>query len=403
MKKIWIVVGIVAVVSAFCTLISGCDNKCPGCDSSPCECEDPQITIVEETDTAPKQVNVVIDKSASMKGYFNKADMRPILQVINDLQHAGTKEGTVALLGDKPMQDHATTLKNASGFSSDTDMKAIFRQLIKDGDSMPVAFITDGIFSTANGLLDAPQMVARIKSFLKDKSNHLGVALYRFTTPYDGVYYIEKTRTSGYKDVTLKAENRPFYVIVIGPKGQIRHINNNQPFKGEFESLFYNVHDDHENLVMYPLDKSVFSGPKDGNYFLVNDGQDKYELAFKFPACLRGVIANLAKSNASLKLNGEALKGWNVALQGGGENVAVLTMKNKNGEFDTDLNEDNELVLEFKTNDEGIWEEYFSEDDSKILTDVSEQSKTFGLKYLVEAVQDSESNDEVEVVFKFKN
>lgn len=154
-----------AVALSLLTLsLSGCGGTiCPGCESSPCVCEDVEVLFPEETVIQPEKIDVVIDQSASMAGYFNMQDMRPILQTINTLQQAGKETGTVKFLGGKPIGNIAGGVLSEKNFSADTDMDNIFKQLVEKGDSIPVAFITDGIVSTAHGINDIPQMVANIR------------------------------------------------------------------------------------------------------------------------------------------------------------------------------------------------------------------------------------------------
>lgn len=405
MKKTAIFILAAAAIIAVAILYSCGGNKCPECNSDPCSCPDPEIVVTEAISEQAPRVNVVVDKSESMKGYFNRANMLPILTTVTSLQNSGKKPGDVRLFGNAPMGNHTDGLCNAKNFSVDTDLKAIIGTLTKEADSIPVAFITDGIISTPNGINDVPMMMDEIKNILKEK-NKLGYSIYHMETPFDGTYYIEKTRGTGnYKKINLKSEKRPYYVIIIGPKKHLRYFNDNNPLK-DYTSISFNVHDNEISLPMYPAsDKTVFSGPSKntGEYSLIDAGKDEYQLAFKFPAYIKGNVEKLSASNANLKINGNEYKKWKLGLQGDGENVAILTIDNKDGNFDTEIKDRNTLELSFDSSGNKEWESYFSENDSNIATDINEQAKTFGLKYLIEAFREAQDNEEVKVSFKFTN
>lgn len=394
-----------AILAAILALNSCGGNKCPECNSDPCSCPDPEIVVTEAISEQAPRVNVVVDKSESMKGYFNRANMLPILTTVTSLQNSGKKPGDVRLFGNAPMGNHTDGLCNAKNFSVDTDLKAIIETLTKEADSIPVAFITDGIISTPNGINDVPMMMDKIENILKEK-NKLGYSIYHMETPFDGIYYIESSRGTGnYKKINISSEKRPYYVILIGPKKYLRYFNDNNPLK-DYTSISFNVHDNEISLPMYPIaDKLVFSGPskQTGEYFMIDNGKDEYQLAFKFPACIKNSVEKLSASNANLKINGNEYKKWKLGLQGDGENVAILTIDNKNGDFDTECKDKNTLELSFDTSGNKEWESYFSENDSNIATDINEQAKTFGLKYLIEAFRETQDNEEVKVSFKFTN
>lgn len=403
-KTIILILATVAFITAVSFFSCG-GNKCPECNSDPCSCKEPEIKVNEVISEQAQKVNVVIDKSESMKGYFNRENMLPILTTITNLQNCGKKPGVVRLFGDGPMVNHTSGLCDASNFSADTDLEAIFKNLIKGADSIPVAFITDGIISTPNGKNDIPMLMDKIKNLLKGNGK-LGYSIYRLETPFNGVYYIENTRGTGnYQKVNINSEKRPYYVILIGPKKNIRYFNDNNPLK-DYTALSFNVHDDEISLPMYPIpDKSIFSGPskQTGEYFLLDDSKGEYQLAFKFPAYIKNCVEKLSASNAKLEINGHELRKWELGLQGDGENVAILTIDNKNGDFSGELRDANMLELSFETSNDSEWQAFFSENDSKIATDINEQSKTFYLKSLIEAFREAQDNEEVKATFRFRD
>lgn len=364
-----------------------------------------QSTTTEETDQQPEQVNVVIDKSASMKGYFNKGEMTPLLNTISKIANSGKNEGSVRFFGGNAISKYATALQGASGFAKDTDMKAILEKLLAEADTVPVAFITDGIVSSKGGSDDFSQMRMEIKRLL-EKSN-LGYVIYRINSPYKGSYWIEQSRLKNYHSENISVVDRPLYVILMGPKEKVRYFNINCPLKEQYEAMAFNTHESHKNLTMFYSDENVFS-KEDGKYTKVGS-VDKYEFGFKFPKCLKARIEKLSPENAKLTLNGTELKKWSVQLQPGADDIALLYIPNKGPNesepFDEEAmkEDESELELEFETADFNSWNAYHSDNDSTIATDINEQAKTFGLKHLIEAFREAQDNEEVKVTFKFTN
>lgn len=364
-----------------------------------------QSTTTEETDQQPEQVNVVIDKSASMKGYFNKGEMTPLLNTISEIANSGKKEGSVRFYEGNAISNYASALQGAAGFGKDTDMKAILEKLLTEADSVPVAFITDGIVSSKGGSDDFSQMRMEIKRLLEKAD--LGYVVYRINSPYKGSYWIEQSRLKNYHSQNISVVNRPLFVILMGPKKEIRYLRLYNPIKEKFEAMAFNTHDNHENLTMYYSDNNVFK-EEDGKYTKVGS-VEKYEFGFQFPKCLRDRIEKLSPENAKLTLNGTELKKWTVKLQPGSDNIALLYIPNKGPNesepFDEEAmkEDESELELEFETADFNSWNAYHSDNDSTIATDINEQAKTFGLKYLIEAFREAQDNEEVKVSFKFTN
>lgn len=362
-------------------------------------------TTTEETDQQPEQVNVVIDKSASMKGYFNKGEMTPLLNTISKIANSGKNEGSVRFFGGNAISKYATALQGASGFAKDTDMEAILGKLVAEADTVPMAFITDGIMSPEEGPSGIPQMIEEIKRLLKKAD--LGYVVYRINSPYKGSYWIEQSRLKNYHSQNISVVNRPLFVILMGPKKEIRYLQLNNPIKEKFEAMAFNTHDNHENLTMYYSDETVFK-LEEGKYTKVGS-VEKYEFGFQFPKCLRERIEKLSPENAKLTLNGTELKKWTVKLQPGSDNIALLYIPNKGPNesepFDEEAmkEDESELELEFETADFNSWNAYHSDNDSTIANDINEQAKTFGLKYLIEAFREAQDNEEVKVSFKFTN
>lgn len=365
-----------------------------------------QSSPTEEADQQPEQVNVVIDKSASMKGYFNKGEMTPLLNTISEIANSGKKEGSVRFYEGNAISNYASALQGAAGFGKDTDMKAILKKLLAEADTVPVAFITDGIMSSKGGSDDFSQMKADIKSLLE--KDNLGYVIYRINSPYKGSYWIEQSRLKNYRPENISVMNRPLFVILMGRKEAVRYFQDNNPLTENFEAMAFNTHDNHENLKMYYSDNNVFFKDEEGKYTKVGS-VEQYEFGFQFPKCLRERIEKLSPENAKLTLNGTELKKWSVQLKPDSDDIALLyicnTGENESAPFDEEATtkDEGKLELDFETADFDLWNAYHSDDDSNIANDINEQAKTFGLKHLIKAFREAQDNEEVKVTFKFTN
>ena len=389
-------------------------NSCGGNKSSSNTRTEEEYTdiIAEESEKQPDEVRVVVDKSGSMKGYFNQTDMQSMMAAIETMRNLGVNEGTLRFFGDSkpfPAGSKSTSILAASKFDKDTDMAHLISGCIAlGGDTVPVALITDGIVSTPQGKNDLPQMEGDIKRILDDKSSNLGWVIFRGESTYDGTYYVEAKRPTVYPKGNLKAEERPFYIIVIGPKEDIRYIVSKAREKEEewdkswdCEWVAFNTHDNHKNLKFYPMYKVNFTG-EPGDYKWNKESQnEKIPLCFKYPQCLKTRVKELKPSNATLELNGNVIKGWKSSISGDKTDRYVQIEIPGDGVYEN-LKEENELILIFSTLPDQKWsEEYSSDDDSNIFTDTDQQEKTYELKSLIKPMADASSNNEVKVTFEF--
>lgn len=391
---------------AMVVMISGCNQseRCPRCEEEVCQCPDQEwfTKVREETDRQPEMVNVIIDKSKSMEGYFEPSAVHNILVTVNDLVNSGTRRGTVRLMGDAPMANYASGLQNASNFGKDTDMKQIMASLMNCGNDTVNALVTDGIVSSANGVNDVPQMMSEIESMLKSKKN-FGYAIFRFEAPYNGTYYIESTRTSGYQTVDLDYVARPYFVIMVGDADRVRYLCDNPPFKGGYEKLSFNTHGDYTDLRFFPTnDKTVFCGPDSASrhFYLLDDEPGQCDISFRFPASMKARIQTLGPKNANLTLNGQTIKEWKINVD---DNQANISITDADDVLELANSSDNALVLKFQWKDTKKWiDDFSSDDDSFIGKSISEQKKTYGLKYLIETFEAADPHPDVVVTLSFE-
>ena len=279
------------------------------------------------------------------------------------------------------------------------------------GDSVPVALITDGIVSTPQGSNDLPQMEKSISRVLASKNKNLGWAIFRGETPYNGIYYVEAKRPVEYPKVKLVADDRPFYIILIGPKSEVRYMldraeKNAKEWDNGWNSkwIAFNVHDDHSSLKFYPQDYTCFQEESAGEFKYHNkDSKKMVSLSFDYPPCLASRMEHLKSSNAILEINGETVKGWDATV-GGSKNDGYVQIEIPRDELEVNLAGNNELVLSFGTIDNEEWTtKYNSSDDSSILTDTDEQERSYQLNSLIKPMTESSENTDVIVKFSFED
>lgn len=414
MKKILIAAGICLMWTLCASVLTSCGSNGSNRESSGDESNGSASTeISEEAVTQPEEVKVIIDRSGSMKGYFNPKDMQAMMQALEDLRRLGKVEGSVQFCGDtKPFSgSKAANILAASKFDKDTDMGSLLKECVNlGGDSIPVALITDGIVSTSLGKNNLPQIEGDLKDILENKNQDLAWILFRGETPYDGAYYIEANRPKAYPKVNLKVEERPFYIVVVGPKPQIRYIVEQAEANEEkwdknwdCEMMSFNTHDNHSGLQFYADDDTYFKEAEDGKTYIFHNKQqnDKIPLIFNCPSCLTERAKKLKPSNATLNLNGTNLKGWTAQLSGSGKDKYVQ-IDIPGDELILNGNNENVLTLSFNAMPEDEWtKEYSSSDDSAIMTDSEEQERTYQLASLIEPMTSASTNNDVTVTFKY--
>lgn len=409
-KKFFFNIGILTVITI--AIIEGLDS-CGGDKGSQEDNETSSMNIVEESSQEPETIRILIDNSGSMKGYFNEKNMVPMTQAIKNFRALGKETGTIQFIGDKkPFDDSKSTVASIlaqSVFNKDTDMPSLLKEAIQlGGDTVPVIILTDGIVSTSQGQNDIAESEGKIEEVLKSKKSDLGWMIFRGKSNYNGTYYVESERPVKYPKVKLQISQRPFFGIVIGPKDQIRYIeqktiDNQETWEQNWgcEWIAFNTHDPHLGLKFYAPDNTFFDD-KDGVYVLKGgiDSNAKINLMFEYPECLKSYIKKLKPSNATLTLNDNTIKEWKMVQANKGN--AEISISAEAVELNTDS--DNELSLDFSTKPQNEWiETYSSTNDTMIATDSIEQQKTYQLSSLIAPMTSVSSNTDVKVTFKFKN
>ncbi|MDE6754203.1 MAG: hypothetical protein K2J82_06295 [Muribaculaceae bacterium] len=385
----------------------GGSNGDSGSEDGSTEGDGSQTELAEQ----PETVKILIDKSGSMKGYFNSKDMQSMMSAITAMQDLGKEKGSIKFDGDpKPIQakSNADGILATTNFNKDTDMAKIIENSIEyGGDSIPVAIITDGIVSTPQGKNDIPQMISDIKRALMNKNSNLGWMIFRGESNYDGIYYVESQKPS--KKVNLKISERPFYIILVGPKPQIRYIinktkENEKKWDEEWECewLAFNSHDDHSDLKFYVSTNTDFTELGDYYYKLnTSNSEKKISLIADIPSCLYDIVKSkkiLQEHGAVVTINGTTISNWSTYFQ---DNQLTLEVPSNDLQINAGDGETT-LTLSFSANPTNKWtHNYSSDDDSNILSDSDQQKRTYQLKSLLEPMSDATKNHEVKITFKY--
>lgn len=409
-RFLYLLLGCVAIISV--SLYISCITDGVGEEDDGTEV--PYNTITEEPIEQPEIVNILIDNSGSMKGYFNEENMTAMTRAIKSFRSFGKNIGTVQFIGDKiPFDESKSTVATIlakSSFNKDTDMASLVNEAVNfGGDSVPVIILTDGIVSTPQGKNDLAETEDKIERVLMSKGSDLGWMIFRGSGNYNGTYYIEADRPKSYPKINLKTESRPFFGLVIGPKAQIRYIEKDTEEKQvkwenewNCEWVAFNTHDSHINLQFHRLDNTYFF-IKDSQYFFkrINGEENEWiPLIFDYPTCLQERVKKLKPSNATLELNGKVIKQWKIEKVD--KNTAQIAIKAL--DFEVPLVNENNLSLSFSTSPENEWiENYSSQNDKGIATDSIEQEKTYELSSLINPMTIASSNTDVNVTFSFQN
>ncbi len=241
--------------------LSGCNHKCgysdcgcgDSCKGEECECgeyndkPDPPRPIEE---IQPTQINVYIDGSGSMKGYFAKGNMTNLVQALVSLDNvAGDTAVTYKMWGSnvKLTKDNiVTNLQEGRVTGKASEFDKILAPMVKEAvnDTLTI-LMTDGILSSAsnytsrnNKFTDDNRAALAQKIQNQLNGSDKAVSVYRMTTGYNGTYYNKAN-----KPVNIKNSTRPFYMIVIGDPANVRYFD-----KMAEDDKISEVYDDAETL-----------------------------------------------------------------------------------------------------------------------------------------------------------
>lgn len=370
----------------------------------------------------PFNINIYLENSASMDGYVKGVTEfeTAIYNLLGDFKISGicdslnlnyinrtipyTKQNALpADIQDFIEKLEPSIFKQKGGDKSVTDLKNILNTVLNTVDDQNVAvLISDFVFSpgkNANALeyLNNQSVGIRIDFAEKLKEFDLSTVVIQLESNFDGWYYQEKI---GGKPVQFKGK-RPYYIWIFGSTPQITSILD--------KKILDNIKGDYTNRLVLQSIKAIsepnykiLSSPKIGDFSRTelnnkiiadaslsknnqNNGLFGFTVAVDFSNSLQDDNYFLDKSNYVLS---------NTNYQFEIETITDKTNASLTGfthllKFQTSELRDEVLKIDIVGKTPAWVYSSTSEDDSNILTDLNEQQKTFGLKYLVEGVSEA--------------
>lgn len=400
-----------------------------------------------EVESKDFNINVFVENSASMDGYLNDPSTqfrnsiyslltRLKLFVENDslnlyfinkesqLQFGNASNNDIERFKD--ILNPNDFRKISLGNRGETDMKDLMEKILDNvNDSHLSVFIIDGVFSPGNkynkkdsALLHQYLTEQKIgitsvfeRKLSQQKSDLSAIAL-QMKAGFQGTYYFpDDTRINFIEKI-----ERPYYIWLIGTNYQIEEILSSKRLD-EIDGGYLN-----KWVLRIPENKQtdfkIQYSPKIGSFDAKglpkgeihkarvsknnqNKGKFGFNIAVNFSEFFKddGYFLdkdNFEVSNPDYHLKVEEIEDTNnPALKGFTHIIKLETDKIKEEDLEIKLLEKMPKWIKVSS----------SIDDSKILTDQSEQSKTFGLQYLMEGVGDAfypKTLDNIITSFKIK-
>jgi len=353
-------------------------------------------------------VNVFFENSFSMDGYILQADLKSSLY--NLLVNVQGLTSTIRLnyinsviikapndnIGDFSTGLTPSVFKKMGGKRGNSDIAAVVKNVLSQTNMTTASIlISDCVFSPDKGqnavsYLDLQQVA--IKSAFKDKlrQQNLAVVIYQMKAGFNGHYYDHNTA-----DIPLNAD-RPYYIWVIGTDRQIKDILKNQIINESDIHLLNKIVLSSTKTVT-PVDYKIVNTGKIGDYKFQNkneiyaahsqDSNFGFGVAVNFKENIRDLTyfsdpSIYQTSNSDYTVSNRALSNKEITSPAFSGFTHLLTVQTKQLQAE-------ELTIDLLSKIPSWVNQYSSIDDSAIKSNVSEQKKTFGLKFLVGGVFDA--------------
>ncbi len=374
---------------------------------------------IQSPSVAKFNIDVYIENSASMDGYvkgvtefetaiynllgdFKISELCESLN-LNYINRDITFTKTNALAPD--IQDfieklEPSTFKQRGGDRSTSDLKNILETVIKKVDERNAAvLISDFVFSPgsktdAQDYLNNQAIGIKIAFAEKLKKFDMTAVVIQLQSNFDGKYY-DKTN----KEIKLTTK-RPYYVWIFGSDAQIKAILD--------KKVIENIKGGYLNRVIFyslkeptPLEHKILFRPRVGEFELSDGAKGEitsaavsrdeatkgvfgFNVAVNFPGAIQDAnyfldAANYRLSNDQYTLMVEPLTGKDPATQGFTHLLKLQTKELR----------DEVLKIEVVGKIPMWVKNSSSVDDSMIAGDDNEKRKTFGLKHLIDGVNDA--------------
>jgi hypothetical protein len=381
--------------------------------------KNPNISASDIWQTAPQEfvgfnVDTYIENSASMDGYVKGVTEfeTAIYNFIGDLKVSGlaktlnlnyvnknvTYTKSNALQAD--IQDFIEKLEPSSfaqrgGDRSSSDLQSIIKMMLAklDGDNV-VILVSDFVFSPgknqdAKDYLNNQTVGLKIAFAEKLRSFDLALAVVQLQSSFDGAYYDKFNRPR-----SLKCE-RPYYIWIFGKTNQIKEILDRKlvdSVKGGILNRFTFV----PARDPIPAEQRVLVRPRTGSFDLpsgvkgpitnarADHGAFEFSMLVNFPGSLQSPnffldSSNYVVSNPAYTLTVQPVNGGDPSMAGFTHRLVLRTSELRD--------EPLEIAVIGKS---PVWAESSTSVDDTGITCVSDEiHKTFGLKYLIDGVNDA--------------
>lgn len=369
--------------------------------------------------TGAFNINVYLENSASMDGYVKGVTdfETAVYGLLGDIKISGMCDSLnlnyinkVILPQSKNAQSadienfiekmEPSTFKKKGGDLGVSDLKNILQTVLKTVNEKNAAIlISDFVFSPgkkadAQDYLNSQGIGIKIAFAEKLKTFDLSAVLIQLQSEFDGSYY-DKTD----KPIRLKCK-RPYYIWVFGNTSQIRTLLNSS-ITGNIKGGYLN------KFVLQPVKTAVLPNykilfnPRIGDFktgelskkiissaSVATGGRNKgwfgFNVAVDFSNSMQdpgyfSIPGNYILSNPKYQLKPEEITVKNQSLNGYTHILNLQTNELRSENLKIDLVGKTPAWVYSST----------SADDSNIATDLNEQQKTFGLKYLVEGISEA--------------
>lgn len=380
-----------------------------------------EIYLADISISKPVKLHAFIENSASMDGYVEGvtgfensvynllSDLKIMDEMVRNLNlyyinSAIPFKKTDALPND--IEDFIQKLspaefKQKGGQRGVSDIKMIIDTVLKFvKEDEVVVLVSDFVFSpgakSAQDYLVAQKIGIKISIDEKVKKGDFSVLVLRYSSSFNGVYYDYKNSKHQYTG------ERPFYIWLIGPVTVIDRIIDAKIYERSVNPPQEMVYLS-KSILGIQLNYKVSKAGKRGN--------------FSFDAASKGKILVDCESASSGKYNGQF--GFNLKVDYSGirlpaeylkdstnytvsdnysiEKIETLDTDKSNGYthqifVKTNMLRDTDLKITLLNKLPKWVSKYSSINDSNILADQNEKSKTFGLEYLISGVYDAFQN-----------
>lgn len=378
----------------------------------------PWKEIVDNKDVS---INLYIDNSSSMKGYFESKNLSPLITVLSGIQQyfSGNKINGFYIEKDSikgyPFEQLTTDLssKKLSNYSDAIQLDGLIKNIAiqyknESQRSKVIDFIiTDGIPSGSNDEINpkkgngevivknpinrtfnidyATTLQSRIANALSGIKG-IAASVYQFQSGFNGDYWYYNN-TKVYKDWNV----RPFYALVIGNKDLVMHLAESESKGLEFFHSDNKVHFGAVNNSGVRLSGPFKSGTLvDPELFKEAEDEDGYKgyIMIRPQLSLAGLpyfsrSASYIQKNAKITLDGKDFPFVDKDANKEGYRIEgdMLTFQLKVEQL-----KKYKLKINIK-NTTPSWVDEFTCLNDIAASELELQSKTFNLKYLVEGLK----------------